>query len=132
MTWLAFHTSSAAPGRAPRLRLALAQALGGLRRALPRCRPRQCAPRPAVAHLSLPPGQALTLRRGTGRALGHAGALRVEVLSGRVWLTCSGHAVDHMLVRGQRLDLAAPGRVVVQAMSRETAWLRVWPAGARR
>lgn len=107
-----------------RLRLAVAQALGRLRRAL-----RRHGQRPAFAQLCVPPGQACTLRRGTGRVAGRAARLRVEVLCGRVWLTCSGHAADHLLVGGQHLDIAAPGRVVVQAMTRQTAWLRVWPAG---
>ena len=80
--------------------------------------------------MSLLPGQALTLRRGGGTAgSGMAGlraqAMDVEVLSGRIWLSRSGHAADQMLVGGQRLGIAAPGRVVVQAMGREPAWLRV-------
>lgn len=123
----------AAPWTAPGLLGAVARALAGLRR----WRVRRQA-QPAFHHLSLAPGQACTLARPTGGLQSPGGpagrwgstrgeGLQVEILSGRIWLTRSGQAADHMLVGGQRLHVAGPGRVVVQAMGRETAWLRIGP-----
>lgn len=102
---------------------AAAQAARGLRTAL---QPRRAGAPPAFCHLTLLPGQARTLPRPGGAAL------RVEVISGRIWLTRSGQAADHMLAGGQCLHLTAPGRVVVQAMGREPAWLRIEPGEAGR
>jgi len=65
---------------------------------------------------ALPPGQALRLP-ARPRAL-------LQVLRGRVWLTCAGDLDDHFLSAGQHWPLGAAG-VVVEADGSAPVQLRV-------
>lgn len=73
-----------------------------------------------------PPTVALAPAEVLSRS-GVAGA-RLRVLSGRVWLTETGDAGDHVLSPGERHTVRGAGRVVVEALGPEVAVL-TWQAG---
>ncbi|MDT7835572.1 DUF2917 domain-containing protein [Aquabacterium sp. OR-4] len=77
---------------------------------------------PVDALIELAPGQALTLPRGHGL---------LQVLSGRVWLTCPGDPDDHFIGAGQAWPLPRLAGVVIECDGAVPARLRL-PAVARQ
>lgn len=45
-----------------------------------------------------------------------ARGIRLQCVSGRVWVTVEGQAGDYLLMRGREMVIAAPGLVVVEGM----------------
>ncbi|WP_026097130.1 DUF2917 domain-containing protein [Ideonella sp. B508-1] len=90
---------------------------------------RDRSPQPAAPRLPLelgPPTVALAPAEVLSRS-GVAGA-RLQVLAGRVWLTETGDAGDHVLSTGEQHTVRGPGRVVVEALGPEVAVL-AWQIG---
>jgi DUF2917 family protein len=72
---------------------------------------------PATRLLTLPTGEARTLRRSAGS--------RIDVVSGRVWLTVPGDLDDYFVAGGESMLLPGNGPVVIQSDGRGAAVLRV-------
>jgi len=88
--------------------------------------------------LSLPPGSAaqrqpaapanlLTLPAGAVRTLKRCAGVRIEVLSGRLWLTEPGDPDDHFLAGGHSHLVVGNGAVVIENSGRVPAALRFVP-----
>jgi len=69
--------------------------------------------RPRAGSLtSLEAGQVFSIRPWRSRGL--------TLVSGQVWVTIEGDPVDYLLLPGERLDLPAGRRAVVQALAAST------------
>lgn len=67
----------------------------------------------------------MTLPIGEARTLRHRAGARIEVTSGRVWLTEPGDLDDHFVTSGESLLLHHNGPVVVQSDGASVAVLRI-------
>jgi hypothetical protein len=66
------------------------------------------------------------LTRGELAALRPRGkACRIACLTGRLWVTASGHREDSLLAPGEGVTLAGRGTIVVQALRRATVHLEI-------
>ena len=72
-----------------------------------------------VAELHLAAGKAAAVGRGRGE---------LTVLSGRVWLTRHDVLGDHVLERGERVNIALADRAVVESWDRDQAAVVQWRA----
>ena len=68
------------------------------------------------------------LAPGAVRRLPGRPAARLTVLAGCVWLTESGIAVDRFIGPGQTVPIGRSGRVVIECVSAQAAWVDVQPA----
>jgi hypothetical protein len=71
----------------------------------------------ATPSMTLPIGQTHTLRRRAGA--------RIEVTSGRVWLTVPGDPDDHFIAGGESMLLRHDGPIVIQSDGGRSAVLRI-------
>ena len=62
-------------------------------------------------------GDVFALARGEVIALHGRRGQRVEVLSGRVWLTQTGGSGDHFIATGEQYTLVVSGRLVIEGDS---------------
>ncbi|HEX7864847.1 MAG TPA: DUF2917 domain-containing protein [Variovorax sp.] len=75
----------------------------------------------------------MTLPVGAAHTLRHRAGARLEVTSGRVWLTEPGDLDDHFVAGGESLMLHHDGPIVIQSDGTSPAVLRiVRSATARR
>jgi hypothetical protein len=65
-------------------------------------------------------------------AFGVRGPGELAVLEGRVWLTREGDMVDHVLARGERIQIDWADRVVVESWERDRAATLQWRPVERR
>ncbi|MBT2324856.1 DUF2917 domain-containing protein [Variovorax paradoxus] len=71
----------------------------------------------ATPSMTLPIGEARTLRRGAGA--------RIEVTGGRVWLTVPNDPDDHFVAGGESMLLRHDGPIVIQSDGGSSAVLRI-------
>ena len=69
---------------------------------------------PAAVRVHLEAEDVLNLK--PARRIGRNAAMRVECVSGQLWVTQPGDPVDHILAAGDAFQAHSPGALIVQAM----------------
>ena len=75
----------------------------------------------AIQFPALPATPARELHRGETISMDDRRGYTLRCLSGQVWITQAGDAVDHLVPAGREFKVTRPGRVVIQALTENAA-----------